>query len=182
LSFDVVAASDDASTVLEGRRRCPRVEFVRIISGQRLPLPTHRFDAAFVQPWLDDAESWLSLAARQRTAGVLALLKPEGRLHWWRRSATAVGHTEACWLHHVGCFPGRLETFEFAERYFDRRAWGWLLRREPPRRTRFITLQTPEEPLTPAEWRNYAQCGLLTNRRLCCDHAARAESTERRVA
>lgn len=184
LSFDVVAASEDADCVLDGRRSCPQAEFLRATPGQRLYLPLHSFDAAFVQPLSDHAGSWLSSTARAFTAGVLAALKPQGRLHWWRRRSPTSDHADACWSQHIGCFPGRVETAEVSDSLLSDSLWAWMRRREPATSTIVVTLQTPPEPLTFDDWRNHARRGLLTDRRACCSFAESAEtgSAARRAA
>lgn len=176
LSFDVTAATDDAVAVLTGRRRHPRVEFLRASSDPRYLLPGHAFDAAFVQPMSAHGDNWLSSQARLFTAGLLAAIKPGGRLIAWRPTPVDDGHDDACWLRHLACFPGRIEAREVFDVVLPQ------LRRNP-RRTVIVLWTSPPDWLSPSDWRTYARNGLLTDLRTCCPPADSTEvSAHRRAA
>jgi len=178
LSFDVVAACDDPSVVLAGRREYAQIDFLRLTPGPRCVLPGHLFDAAFLQPLSGHGTDWLSSSSRLLTAAVLAALKPNARLMTWSR-ASAGGHQPMCWTHHFACFPGRIESRDSVHSRF-----AWIRRGNNPAGLRLITWQSPTESLTMNEWRNYATRGLLTGRRSCCGFAQSSEQSvaERRAA
>jgi hypothetical protein len=174
LSFDVLAATDDGVALLQGRRSFPRVEFARL-SADRCFLPGHAFDAAFVQPLFAHGSNWLSSSARMFTAGLLAAIKPNGRLICWRSASATDGHDDVCWLRHLACFPGGLEAHDVFDAPFPR------LRRNA-RRTIIATWQSPSEWLSLDDWRNYARNGLLTDIRGCCNSAGAVDTSHTRRA
>jgi hypothetical protein len=179
LAFDVVAACDDPAVVSNGRRELADVEFIRLAPGPRSPLPGHSFDAAFLQPLPAQSGNWLSSSARLFTAGVLASLKPQGQLLWWRREPAPDGHRDNCWTNHLGCFPGEVESTEIPDALFSRTTWDWMRHRSPRAGTRLVTLRTPLDLLTADEWRDYARRGWLTDRRACCPFGESPNSVRR---
>lgn len=149
----------------------------------------------------------LDISSRARTARLLSQLRPSGRLlvlsprearpsrplslvtdsdFASERSFTG-GHDVACWVRHLACFPGKLQTTRVHSFLPSRSVWSWMFGAsdQPDDRDQLsssiVSLQIPAEPVTAAAWQDHVRRGLLTGS-VCCESAALAMTQQRRVA
>jgi hypothetical protein len=168
LSFDVLAVCEDPEIVLAGRRTVPQADFLRIGPVLKGGLAARTFDAAFLLPMSGHGADWLSLSARRFTAAIAATVTPNGRIITWR-SPEMDGHGASCWDWHLGCFPGQVNSVSVTP----------PLLTGPTTRSLLSVWQLPAEELSLGEWREYAERGLLTDRRGCCAATAHATTVPR---
>lgn len=183
LNFRVTVVSDGNFPADEHFSRQIVGSDVVVWDGRRkLAFPRHEFDVAFVQPLPSHGTNWLSAEARRTTASLLATLKPLAHLIWWQRPAVETGHLPACWVKHLGCFPGSCEAWDIPDAFFSRSTWRALCAGKRRSATSVVVWQAPRELLSVEEWSRYAQRGFLTGRRDCCEWAARRQQTNLRAA
>ena len=139
--------------------------------------------SAFDLILVDDLDPYrsnlLELDSRLVTAQMLSCLKPGGDFVVIRDAAfdsngvptNGKSHDAACWTRHLACFPGRFETAAFPAPWFSRNTWHWLLGQGSAPPELAISLRTPSEQLTTAEWQAHARRGLLTEAACCCSEA-----------
>ena len=137
------------------------------------------FDLILVDELGQYRGSLLELSSRLVTAQLLSCLKPGGDFVVIRDAAFGsngsptriASHDAACWTRHLACFPGQLETAEFPAPWFSRNTWLWLLGHGSAPAELAVSLRTPAERLSIAEWQEHARRGLLTGAASCCSAA-----------
>lgn len=138
--------------------------------------PPPAFDLILVDELDQYRGNLLELSSRLVTAQLLSCLKPGGDFVVIRDAAAgsvgalaeSTSHDAVCWTRHLACFPGRLETAEFPAPWFSRNTWHWLLGHGSAPAELAVSLRTPAERLTSAEWQEHARRGLLTDAACCC--------------
>lgn len=141
--------------------------------------PASPFDLILVNELDQYRGDLLELNSRRVTAELLSRLKPGGDFVVIRDVASTsssapkngAAHDAVCWTRHLACFPGRVEAFEFPVPWFSRHTWHWLLGRGAARAELVVSLKTPAERMTLADWREHARRGPLTGA-ACCSSAA----------
>jgi hypothetical protein len=137
------------------------------------------FDLIMVDQLDQHCGSLLEFNSRLVTARLLSCLNPGGDFVVIRDAAFSFNgcptegssHDAACWIRHLACFPGQLDTTEFRAPWFSRNTWHWLLGRGSALPELVVSLRVPAERLTVAEWQEHARRGLLTGATCCCSAA-----------
>ena len=165
------------------------------------------FELVFVVDPNSPQSNLLDSSSRARTARLLSQLRPSGRLlalslqeagplrpmslaqesdSASERSFTGA-HDVACWVRHLACFPGKLQTMRVPPALPSRSVWRWMFGAGVPAHDReplslsIVSLRIPAEPVTTAAWQDHVRRGLLTGS-ACCELALPTTSLERRVA
>lgn len=166
-----------------------------------------KFELVFAVAPHSPQSNLLDISSRARTARLLFQLRPSGRLlvlsprearpprplslvtdsdSASERSFTD-GHDVACWVRHLACFPGKLQTTRVHSFLPSRSVWSWMFGAsvQPDDRDQLsssiVSLRIPAEPVTAAAWQDHVRRGLLTGS-ACCELAQPAASHQRRVA
>lgn len=171
LAYDVCGWCEEPDAVFSGRRACPRAEF-EFWRPQSRRLPSQqKFDLVLAFSPVALRGNLYSCEARRATAQLLAAARPQARVVLLTTVA-AESHTVDCWRRHLTCFPGEVREEVLGPR---RHSWwpDWNLRLRDVRQPLLaISLQTPAQPLSLTEWERFAEQGLLTDSRTCCDQVA----------
>ena len=166
-----------------------------------------KFELVFAVAPNSPQSNLLDISSRARTARLLFQLRPSGRLLVLSprearpsRPLSLVtdsdaaseqsfkgGHDVACWVRHLACFPGKLQTMRVRSFLPSRSVWSWMFGASvlPDDRDQLsssiVSLRIPAEPVTSAAWQDHVRRGLLTGS-ACCELAQPAASHQRRVA
>lgn len=175
-SFDVDGVDEAPAAVEAARKLFPKFTFTFSKLDEPLPGPQHEFDLILVH----DAEAYrrdlLELPSRLVTANLLAGLKPHGQLFLIRRLSgdfdVETGHQADCWVKHLSCFPGVIETARFSDPWFSRSTWNWLLGRAPRGSHLVVRHEVPLELHPREHWIRCARRGYIPGRHACCEAVA----------
>ncbi len=171
LPLDVCVLCADVRDTFAGRQDLPGCE-IHPFSQLNRRLPERSADLVIVHDLAEFETNLFDADVRRQTAELLALLKPNSRLVFLHREDSSFGHQPECWVRHLACFPGRIEQQETWDSLFDWSRWELFGPREHRPTTHLVTITVPAEPLTSADWHDYARHGLLTSQRTCCAAAA----------
>lgn len=206
-----VLVTGDAGGELTTWLRTLGLEVVLFDETVRKPSPTSQNDAEFDLVFAAEPRSLqsnlLDINSRVRTARLLSQLRPSGRLlvlsprearpsrplslasdsdFASERSFTG-GHDVACWVRHLACFPGKLQTTQVHSFLPTRSIWRWMFGTgiQPDTcdqlSSSIVSLRIPVEPVTAAAWQDHVRRGLLTGS-ICCELAQPTASHQRRAA
>ena len=166
------------------------------------------FELVFAAELHSPQGNLLDISSRARTACLLAQLRPSGRLfvfsshaaepsgRWSvtqesdsasERPSVTGGHRAACWVRHLACFPGHVQTKLVRSSPHARSAWHWLFGAGvPPGESdkpalSIVSLLIPAEPVAAAGWQDHVRRGLLTGS-ACCELALPTTSLQHRAA
>ncbi len=185
-AFDVDGVDDQPTTVEAAHRLFPRLHFTFGRLDQPLPAPVHEFDLVLVHDVGAYAGDLLDLSTRLVTANLLSHLKPHGQLMFIRRLAgpcdVAAGHQASCWIKHLACFPGVVETACLSDPWLSRSTWNWLFRGQPRGAHLVIRHETPLELLNRDAWQRCARRGQMPGRAGCCSAVTPVKSIPLRRA
>lgn len=149
----------------------------------------------------------LDSSSRARTARLLSQLRPSGRLlvlslrearpshslslvtdsNAASERPSPDGHDAACWVRHLACFPGKLQTMRVHSSLPSRPIWSWMfgasVRSDDHDQlsSSIVSLRIPAEAVTAAAWQDHVRRGLLTGS-ACCELAQQTASHQRRAA
>lgn len=131
-------------------------------------------------------QSLLDRNTRLKTASLLSKLKPDGEFVVFCRTEKTSdsgvnGHGPDCWMRHLACFHGVLETADVRASWFHHGGWQRLLGRRSDRKESMVSLRIPTERLTLDQWQDHARRGLLVDTP-CCDLAKPAIHVRRHAA
>lgn len=171
LPLDVCVLCADVRETFTGRQELSNCEIYPVSQVERC-IPERSADLIVLRDLPAFESNLFNAAVRQQTAELLSLLKPSGRLVFLHRSDCGFGHQPDCWVRHLACFPGRIEHAETWDSLFDWSRWELFGPKEHRPTTHLISITIPAEPLTAADWHDYAHHGLLTSQRTCCAAAA----------
>lgn len=204
LAYDVTGWCEDPDAVFRGRRGHPLADFEHWQPRSIDPGQKPRFDLVLALQVTSHAGDLYGSAVREQTAGLLASLKPGGRLLLFTPDAPQTVHPLDCWLRHLDCFPGRRAAHWLTDTWWPtglpevaprpllnqnsrQRPEGVSPRRlftesRRPRRVLTVSLQIPQQPLSPGDWLEFARSGLLTGQRSCCAAASAVPQPLRHAA
>lgn len=171
LPLDLCVLCADVRETFAGRQDLPECEIYPLSQAERR-IPERSADLIVFRDLPDFETNLFDASARQQTAGFLSLLRPNAKLVFLHRQDQGFGHQTDCWVRHLACFPGRIEHHETWDSLFDWSHWELFGSKETRPTTHLITITIPAEPLTAADWHDYARHGLLTSQRTCCAAAA----------
>lgn len=204
LAYDVTGWCEDADAVFRGRRGHPLADFEHWQPRPLDPGQKPRFDLVLAMQVTSHGGDLYGTSVREQTAGLLASLKPGGRLLLLTPDTPQAMHPLDCWLRHLDCFPGRRAAHWLTDTWWPAgmpevasrpSATHHALQRHDPRTSRRIftevsrarrvltvSLQIPQQPLSPGDWLEFARTGLLTGQRSCCAAAAAVVQPQRHAA
>ncbi|MCX7408636.1 MAG: hypothetical protein NTZ32_11205 [Planctomycetales bacterium] len=186
------------------------VSFEETVCEPSTPLQSDPgFELVFAVDPNSPQSNLLDSSSRARTARLLSQLRPSGQLLVLSlreprpsHSLSLVtdsdaasersfpdGHDVACWVRHLACFPGKLQTMRVPPALPSRSVWRWMFGASVPSNdcnrdqlsSSIVSLRIPVEPVTAAAWQDHVQRGLLTGS-ACCELAQPTASHQRRAA
>jgi len=185
-AFDVDSVDDQPTTVEAANRLFPRLHFTFQRLDEPLPADAHEFDLVLVQDAAAYTGDLVDLQIRLVTANLLTYLKPHGQLIVIRRltgdcDATA-GHSPACWIKHLACFPGITETTCLSDSWLSKSTWNWLFHGQPRGAHLLVRHETPLELHNRDAWLRCARRGQMPGRSACCSAVATPQTLPMRRA
>jgi hypothetical protein len=172
LGFDVDAI-DDSTERISASRHCGArfdIHFARLDGTD--DLGDNPFDLIIADELNMHRDNLLGVPARLATAELLAQLKPRGELVIVREPGNRGHHDAACWIRHLACFPGELETFQYPTPLFSREMFQWIARGIRPEPFLTVALKTPLERLSLEQWCGHARRGVPTTSSCCATTTA----------
>ena len=166
------------------------------------------FELVFAAELHSPQGNLLDTSSRARTARLLAQLRPSGQLFVLsfpaaepsgpvsvaqesdsasERPSVTSGHRAACWVRHLACFPGQVQTKLVRSSPLARSVWHWMLGAgvQPGDSNQLplsiVSIRIPAEPVAAAAWQDHVRRGLLTGS-ACCESALHTASHQRRAA
>lgn len=186
LGYRVDAVDDCSDGIEDARKRFSRFQFDHASLDESPPATHDEFDLILVQDLCVYRDNLMDLKIRLATANLLECLKPEGELVFIRKHGSsledAAVHKPECWNQHLACFPGKLETRDYRESFFERVQWDWLVGQRDHHDYLTVTLRIPSEKLTRASWQDFAQRGLTPDQDSCCATRPTKSGTQRHAA
>lgn len=171
-SFDVEGLDDQRQTVETASRLFPKFSFTFGPLDESLPAAVHDYDLVLIHDIDVYNRDLLSSSVRLATANILACLKPHGQLFFIRRLSggtdVQAGHDRQCWVKHLACFPGATETTVFADAWFSRSTWNWLLGHSARGSHLVVRHELPLELFTRDAFIRCARRGQIPGRAACC--------------
>lgn len=173
LSIEASGIDEKLESVACAQKAATHLSYACCQASISVPFPEQHFNVVLARDLPEYGCDLFGHRALRATAHLLATLRPEGCLILMSRldplwSTRPGGHTQACFLKHLQCFPGLCQVSCLADSLMETTTWNWMMGRKP--RAGYITavLTISQTLRSCREWEQIADQVFQNHRQTCC--------------